>query len=480
MEPTPEQDFAIACTLTNRDVKIEAGAGSGKTSTLKAASVYKSGQTGTYVTFSAAMAAEAKSKFPDNVKCASAHSLAMWAVGRPYSHRLNGRLTAKIIVEALKLEKVGFVPPFGIATFALNVVKNFTQSERFEVSRSHFPEYLFQKNEEVQQAVLLAASRLWQILINPSSQIPITHDVYLKLWALNNPKIASDYILSDESQDINGALLSIIKNQQAQKIYVGDQYQQIYAWRGALNAMQSLETAFTCYITKSFRFGQPIANLANCVLNNFIQAKVNFKGWEELHSEICEIPDPDVILARTNATLLGRLMSTLRKDPSSKIHIAGGVGQLIALIKAANQLREGGKTYFPDLAAFDTWRELIEYAESEIGQDLRPLVKLMEMDNINDILKALEGCDRVKEVEADLVLSTAHKSKGREWKRVKLANDFQYPQPGENGEVKFNPEEARLLYVAVTRAEKKLDITQCDAAQEALLLNEEKEKNQSA
>jgi ATP-dependent exoDNAse (exonuclease V) beta subunit len=64
------------------------------------------------------------------------------------------------------------------------------------------------------------------------------------------------------------------------------------------------------------------------------------------------------------------------------------------------------------------------------------------------------------EASADVVVSTAHRAKGREWDTVQIGNDF--PRPGEinpkTGEERgVTDEEARLIYVAVTRAKLHLD-----------------------
>lgn len=59
-----------------------------------------------------------------------------------------------------------------------------------------------------------------------------------------------------------------------------------------------------------------------------------------------------------------------------------------------------------------------------------------------------------KEADADFVVCTAHKSKGREWDTVKLSSDF--PTNDKAGD-----EERRLLYVAVTRAKLVLDVSEC-------------------
>jgi len=63
---------------------------------------------------------------------------------------------------------------------------------------------------------------------------------------------------------------------------------------------------------------------------------------------------------------------------------------------------------------------------------------------------------------ADLVVSTVHKAKGREWDRVKLADDFRAIVGGEG---KPSSSEVNLLYVAVTRAQGVIDVSGCSAVQ---------------
>lgn len=51
------------------------------------------------------------------------------------------------------------------------------------------------------------------------------------------------------------------------------------------------------------------------------------------------------------------------------------------------------------------------------------------------------------EADAVIVVSTVHKAKGREWGRVRIADDFSVERIEKGGE-----EEIRLFYVALTRA----------------------------
>lgn len=79
------------------------------------------------------------------------------------------------------------------------------------------------------------------------------------------------------------------------------------------------------------------------------------------------------------------------------------------------------------------------------------MVKLVDDYGVEDILAVCAGS--VSEKDADIIVSTAHKSKGREWNHVKIASDFSPPEEG----VMPSHGELCLAYVAVTRAKLVLD-----------------------
>ena len=82
----------------------------------------------------------------------------------------------------------------------------------------------------------------------------MTHDGYLKLWQLSVPNLVREYgvdcILLDEGQDLSGAMLDVFLHQQCARIIVGDPHQQIYQFRGAINAMDSVDPTHTFYLTQ--------------------------------------------------------------------------------------------------------------------------------------------------------------------------------------------------------------------------------------
>jgi hypothetical protein len=55
-----------------------------------------------------------------------------------------------------------------------------------------------------------------------------------------------------------------------------------------------------------------------------------------------------------------------------------------------------------------------------------------------------------------VILTTAHKSKGREWDNVILADDYPSPYDSKGRYIGLHEQERNLLYVACTRAKKRL------------------------
>ena len=81
---------------------------------------------------------------------------------------------------------------------------------------------------------------------------------------------------------------------------------------------------------------------------------------------------------------------------------------------------------------------------------------LERTDQLNKIKKSLSGI--IDSASADVVVTTAHQSKGLQWNKVRIYDDFWGPKFNkETGEIDMPaPEELRLAYVAITRAQKEV------------------------
>jgi hypothetical protein len=92
----------------------------------------------------------------------------------------------------------------------------------------------------------------------------------------------------------------------------------------------------------------------------------------------------------------------------------------------------------------------------QAGKDLAVFVRMIDDFGAEEIITA---ADRLSDERyAEVVISTAHKAKGREWDSVKIGSDFRQPAAAEDGKPGKVPRgEAMLAYVAVTRAKQTLD-----------------------
>lgn len=474
LTPTAEQEEILAAV--QRDIPVvvvEAGAGTGKTSTLKMIGQTLTGN-GQYTAFNSSLVTESKTKFAgSSVACNTTHSLAFRAVGVNYSHRLGGdRVRGDQVAEMLGIKALNV--PFGsvekrlspgfLASQVMGAIRRFCQSADREVGESHF-KYIdgidmpstdgrrsYASNGIVREYLLPFACKAWADLSNPNGTLPFSHDVYVKIWSLNNPVIAADYILLDEAQDTSACMASVIKQQKCKVILVGDSAQQIYEWRGAVNAMADFPDAPRCLLSQSFRFGQAIADVANAVLNELEEpTRLRLKGFDKIDSKIGSVEKPTAVLCRTNAVAVASLLGAIADG--RRPFLIGGSKDTIAFIEASQKLMNGENTGHPDLACFGSWGEVQEYTKQEEGEDLKLMVKIIDEFKPQVLLDALRSMP-AKEEDADLVVSTAHKSKGREWDRVKLAADF----PTKS---KCCDADRKLLYVAVTRAKLVLDVSAC-------------------
>lgn len=480
---------------------LGAGAGTGKTFELKQLEQILLG-IGQYNAFSRPLVDEAREKFT-KARCDTQHGLAFRAVGHKFAHRLKAaRVRSYEIAHRLGIkdfEYAGTPYPEGSAEWrdAYNAagyseenpppadfrpcpmkrlragflagqiteaIKRFCQSADSKISPKHFQQIggideagVYENNNRVKAYLQPFAEKAWADLSSVDGTLPFQHDVYVKIWQLgtgaDRPVIAADYILLDEAQDTAEVFLDVLKQQTAHAmlIMVGDDNQQIYEWRGAVNAMAAFSGAPRRLLSQSFRFGQTVADVANSVLRTLdTPTDLVMSGLETIPTRVCAVAEPRCYLYRTNAGAVSKLMQARKENKRG--HLIGGTKEVVAFCQAAMDLKTGLGTTHQELGCFQKWEEVQEYAKEDEGADLRLMVKLIDDFGAEEIRDALKHMP--EEAKADLILSTAHRSKGREWASVKLGHDF----PLAN---KMSDADRRLVYVAATRAQEELDITEC-------------------
>ncbi|MGW1048838.1 UvrD-helicase domain-containing protein [Streptomyces sp. NPDC001118] len=470
--PTDEQAHAVDVFRDGDHLVLQAGAGTGKTSTLGMLAA-STGRRGRYLAFNKDIARDATAHFPNSVQCKTAHATAYAALGHRFVRRLNSpRQPAWRIGNALGIDSSVSIGDHEISHRTLShavlrTVTRFCHSADRALAPHHVPMLRRLEAEDewsqLSDAVMPFAVKAWHDLQNPErGVVRFEHDHYLKMWALTDPKIEADFLLLDEAQDTNPVLEQVFAAQRAhaQLVMVGDSAQAIYGWRGARDVMTGFE-AVHLTLTRSFRFGPALAEEANRWLS-FTKAPIRLTGTDEIPTEIGVVTSPDAVLCRTNIGAVTEVMRLL--TAGHRVALTRGGQTLTGLALAAQNLKEGRCTSHPELALFSSWGELQDYASYDpAGRDLQPFVELVDTYGPQAIIAAVGAL--TDEHSADVTVSTAHKAKGREWPRVRIAGDFPQPSDADQNDdcgrsipAPVNETDARLAYVAVTRARRRLDL----------------------
>ncbi|MGE0049458.1 MAG: UvrD-helicase domain-containing protein [Acidithiobacillus sp.] len=484
---TKEQRKAVSMANRMESFKVSALAGTGKTTTLAAIAKDLGKKRGLYLSFNRAIAAEAQTKF-DGSGCQARtfHSLAFAGFGKKYGVRLKKRLNASYI-----RTRFGITGDYSYAVgeMALGTLFRFLRTADQEIAKDHVPwndgckAIFLERRElmvkfaacgddqsekaEINQRLAeneqnckvcykirdLGIEIAKQVLLemrNPSSDFPVTHDLYLREFVLSSPNLGRagfQYILFDEAQDADGLMLLLTTRQSIPIFYVGDAFQQIYGWRGAQNAMASLDLPETP-LTMSFRFGQAIADDANQVLRS-LGAKHFLEGRPDLRSQVITGESETggrATIVRTNAEVIAHTIGGVNGD--RRVGVSGKAG-IRSFLKDYQKLADGQPS--GQFALFKSEQELRDHADTDEGRDLKMLMRLVDdygVYGLTSIMESTVDLDDDKDAwkSCDRIVITAHKSKGMEFDTVSLSEGLFNPKHLENDE------EKRLLYVAKTRA----------------------------
>lgn len=464
--PTTEQQEILDAVKKHRVIKVNACAGSGKSSTLRMiaeANKVKS----IYMCFNKTIQLEAETKFPKHVLCRTTHALAFAKFGNALAHKLNP-LYSSDIVKILGISDYvagdSKISNRAIAALVKQTIQRFENSSDEQVNTGNIPwkeiNAIKKTNPDLDydylvKEVVSLTKKLWVNQCNPKSNVSAGHGTYLKLWQLSKPQLDCEILYVDEAQDTNPAMIDLINNQKHCKVvYVGDAFQSIYAFRQAVNAMQELE-APSYGLTRSFRYGSAIADVAKFVISDAI----DIKGTEAISSAITLVQGKTnakyTKIFRTNAALIEEAVFLVNEGARVKCNIEVKTFKS-NLQSAENLYRQNNAVISDNLAMYDTWEELVEAAEDD--RELKRLVDIVESSKTARYLKALDKLS-VKKDYYDILLTTAHKAKGMEWSSVVIADDFPVDKILKNtNEDGYNQQEVNLFYVACTRAINKLQL----------------------
>ncbi|MFI2068146.1 UvrD-helicase domain-containing protein [Streptomyces mirabilis] len=475
--PTPQQQAIIDACVAGQNVVVQALAGTGKTTTMAMVARELSPKRVTYVAFNRDIADEARGKFPPNTDAATSHAFAARALRQTgLKQKVNNagknhpgarwpwQLTEALGINVAVRTKDRTYEPEDVARLVKATYVAYRNSADDKISTAHLPSSLAEAPRSIRDTVLRYARAAWKDIEDPvSNKVHFDFDDYLKLWALTKPTLPGEVIIFDEAQDINPVLSRVIQEQTHQTIVVGDSNQSIYAFRGAEDALTDWPADIELPLTQSWRFGTEVARIGNEFLT-LLGSPFMLEGNPNLESTLGPVTEPDAVLAKTNAGALAAVVAAL--EQGRRVALAGGKKDIVDIADAAADLMAGRGTKHPELASFKDWdevRELVERDDND-AKHLETFVRLVDAHSprgLKDIAAQLVDIKiQEEELRAQVVVSTAHRSKGLEFDNVLIAGDFPGPKiDPETGEPKLpSPENLRLMYVAVTRAKNRLDL----------------------
>lgn len=456
MQPTLEQQAIIdaATSRPTRNLAISAFAGAGKTATLVMLAKALPKQS-LYIAFNKSIAEEASTRFPIWVTCKTLHSLAYAAIITPTKsfRKVAGYSDTKAILGLLGKE-LNHLPDFRaleIVYFSLGVIKEFCRSASFDLAGFVWG-YMAEQGVVAEYDMRLPGIlKLWEAMTDPKSTITMTHDVYLKLFQLSKPVLDFDIVYQDEFQDANPVTLDIFYRQKCQLVAVGDPYQSIYEWRGAVDAFKTIpEDWVRLKLTESFRFTSDIASIATKLLY--------IAGEDSPVVGLGKAKDDGsrAILCRTNLDILTHLLAA--KDAKEKVFVMADLADLWSKLYHINSLAWGNKPKYPNkqLKMFSNMDELIK--EAEHNHEFKKLLNfgtlLASGKGLHTNIQAIKEVVVEKMEDADYSVATLHKSKGLEWDSVFIDSEVINLEQEDMtmAEILADGQLLSLLYVGVTRA----------------------------
>lgn len=475
IQPTAEQEAIL--NSDGRIIRINARAGTGKTTTLVLLAERNQGKRALYLVFNRKAREAAQKKFPASVEIHTVHSLAYRREGYRWKENL-GSFNPVDMLYAFGKNKIahnlaGISHQF--LTYFLNSPYARLEDAVELFSRDLSPELtgLFEKHEgKIVQACRDIATA-WN-----RRERPCPHDFYLKLFhksgQFHKELDRYDMILVDEAQDLSPVMIDALEGCRKRIVLVGDSHQQIYSFRYALDAMRRLECDQDFDLTLSFRFGSTIADLASIFIQEAKKEKrFKISGNPAKSSTVSlssRLPfDKDsitrAVLTRTNLALFSNAMR-LRSE-KRPFHFERDLQPVLFRTLDVYWLSRGLKDRIRDsfIESFASIKQLEEYAESMSDFPLAGMAQIVKKygdDSFPSVVFEMADPARNKsgtETRESITLSTIHTAKGQEYEEVYIDSDIaENIFAAAKSESRQYDEEINVAYVGFTRAVKRLHL----------------------
>jgi F-box protein, helicase, 18 len=461
MNPTDEQIAIIDAIENGSDnLEVNALAGTGKTTTLDFIQSASPKQPVLCLAFNKRIAEEMKKKFPDTTTVKTMNGL-----GHGIWYKAVGKmdLNPKKMQEIFKEQVSAMAKPdqkecwdiYWEVITACGMAKSlgYVPEGKFPHAKRLITQELFHSILEVKPTPLVSSlidSLLFQSIQSAyKGWIDYNDQVYMPgVFGGTFPRFP--LVLVDEAQDLNPVNHAILGKLVKERVcVVGDRWQSIYAFRGAVtNGMQDLQAKFSCQeldLSVSFRCPQAVVEAARWRVPNFKWTKPG--GHVECLKRLFakDIPEGAAIICRNNAPLFRAALGLLMQ--SRAVTVSGSeLGP--KLIRLLEKICDEGDTQEEMLGKIEQWKN----EQIEKAQHVDNIVDTAECLSIfasfgKDLGQAVTYVKHMFEQQGSIKLLTGHKSKGGEWDTVYHLDPWL---------CRDEEQDKNLRYVITTRAKESL------------------------
>lgn len=453
--PTPEQEHILKLLKeSTANLLINALAGSGKTSTLELIQA-KAKPPVLCLAFNKRIAVEMEKRFLSTTTVRTLNGLGhrIWSATCAGRVSLNPKKSQDILREKIKgldrpsqreaydsfwdiISAVGMAKSLGYVPEGIfpNAKRLCTPIEFFASLDQEPSELEMELIDEVLAASIKAAY---------AGAIDYNDQVYMPaLFGGTYPRFP--LVLIDEAQDlspVNHQMLSHLSKSRI--IAVGDPFQSIYGFRGAVqNGMSKLKVGFEMTeadLSVSFRCPETI------VRN--VHWRVPHMSWSKPGGRVAQLlnPTPDsfvdrgAIICRNNAPLFACALRLLGAGRSVSVSGSDIGPRIIGMMK---KLGDEHMSKAQLLGAIDSWLEEKLAKESKSAPDLAECMRVFANQGEN-LGQAIAYAEHLFAQEGSIQLLTGHKAKGLEWNTVYHLDPWL---------IGAHEQELNLYYVIATRA----------------------------
>lgn len=483
--------FAAAADPDGGNLQISAVAGAGKTSTLVELMRRLQGRV-MYLVFNKRNADEAASRVPANVRVFTLNAIGYRALlehmrGLGITPRMNGRAVEDrtkallsdaefrefggMVVKLVRLAKAnGFIPDDAALPVPLQWARTSLCPPTVETLLQIMEVHDLDPDCEPVTVATSALSVLRSCLKHCDEEIDFDDQLLLS-WALGAHFDAPDWTLVDEAQDLSRLQHCMVEriSRRGRLIAVGDPHQAIYAFRGADASSMARMAEHFCMrqlpLHVSYRCPRAVVALAQRYVPH-IQPHANAPDGVVVEQAVpassVEMRPGDMVVCRNTAPVVRIAYGLLRAGtPVTVLGKDIGAGVLALVKKLRGGTLDGLRTKLADWQHKETTKAREKNDEAKVSsiedkaETLRCFIAMSS--SVDDLKARVEGMFAEANPASVVTCSTIHKAKGLEAERVFIADFHRMPSKHATKDWQLE-QETNLIYVAVTRAKRHLQM----------------------